>query len=167
MVSTSCRCERGVETLDHFLFRCSLWIDLRQQIRQLTGPRWGRYLVLIRWLVWTLERRTFWKVETEHRDDLMPLPNLQLIPRDCRDSTTKETKPPLKRNRQAHYGGPQISSPPYPTDKLSSAFTPQLCIYRFHCLHDLRQLGITTSTFQPKTSFQATDWLGSSALPEL
>ncbi len=39
--STECMCEKGVETVDHFLFRCSLWSDLRQEIRRIAGPRWG------------------------------------------------------------------------------------------------------------------------------
>ena len=39
--STQCKCEKGVETVDHFLFRCPLWTEYRQEIRRLAGPRWG------------------------------------------------------------------------------------------------------------------------------
>lgn len=39
--STQCHCQRGVETVDYFLFRCSLWAEYRSEIRQLAGSRWG------------------------------------------------------------------------------------------------------------------------------
>lgn len=39
--STEFQCQRGVETVDHFLFRCALWSEHRREIRGLAGPRWG------------------------------------------------------------------------------------------------------------------------------
>ena len=41
VASTECQCQRGVETVDHFLFRCALWSEHRREIRRLAGPRWG------------------------------------------------------------------------------------------------------------------------------
>lgn len=38
---TQCYCQRGVETVDHFLFRCSLWSEHSSKIRRLAGTRWG------------------------------------------------------------------------------------------------------------------------------
>ena len=40
-----CHRQRGVETVDHFLFRCPLWSEYRIKIRQLAGSRWGGHLV--------------------------------------------------------------------------------------------------------------------------
>ena len=39
--STQCYCQRGAETVDHFLFRCLLWSEHRSEIRRLAGSRWG------------------------------------------------------------------------------------------------------------------------------
>ena len=39
--SDQCQCNGGVETVDHFLFRCSRWRNLRQELRSLAGHRWG------------------------------------------------------------------------------------------------------------------------------
>ncbi len=39
--STECQCQRGVETVDHFFFRCALWSENRREIGRLAGLRWG------------------------------------------------------------------------------------------------------------------------------
>ena len=36
-----CQCRRGIETVDHFLFRCPRWGNLRQELRCLAAYRWG------------------------------------------------------------------------------------------------------------------------------
>lgn len=36
-----CRCGRGEESVDHFLFRCPRWSIFRGEIRRLAGLRWG------------------------------------------------------------------------------------------------------------------------------
>ena len=36
-----CKCGRGEESVDHFLFRCPRWINFRGEIRRLAGHRWG------------------------------------------------------------------------------------------------------------------------------
>ena len=41
MDSDQCRCNRGIETVDHFLFRCPRWSLLRQELRSLAAHRWG------------------------------------------------------------------------------------------------------------------------------
>ena len=46
--ATQRKCEKGVERVDHFLFRCPLWSDSRREIRQLAGPRWGDTSYLFR-----------------------------------------------------------------------------------------------------------------------
>lgn len=35
------RCNRGRETLDHFLFRCPRWSNLRHELKRLAANRWG------------------------------------------------------------------------------------------------------------------------------
>lgn len=39
--SDQCRCNRGRETVDHFLFRCPRWCNLRQELKRVAGNRWG------------------------------------------------------------------------------------------------------------------------------
>ena len=39
--SDQCRCNRGRETGDHFLFRCPRWSNLRQEFKRLADRRWG------------------------------------------------------------------------------------------------------------------------------
>ena len=39
--SDQCRCGRGEESVDHFLFRCPRWSIFRGEIRRLAGRRWG------------------------------------------------------------------------------------------------------------------------------
>ena len=39
--SDQCRCNRGSETVDHFLFRCPRWSNLRQEFKRLAANRWG------------------------------------------------------------------------------------------------------------------------------
>lgn len=39
--SDQCQCNRDVETVDHSLFRCSRWRNLRQELRSLAGHSWG------------------------------------------------------------------------------------------------------------------------------
>ena len=39
--SDQCRCRRGIETVDDFLFRCPRWSNLRQELRSLAAHRWG------------------------------------------------------------------------------------------------------------------------------
>ena len=39
--SDQCRCNRGCETVDHFLFRCPRWSNLRQEFKRLAANRWG------------------------------------------------------------------------------------------------------------------------------
>ncbi len=39
--SDQCQCKCDIETVDHFLFRCSRWKNLRQELRGLVGHRWG------------------------------------------------------------------------------------------------------------------------------
>ena len=39
--SVQCRCNRGIETVDHFLFRCPRWSFLRQELRSVAAHRWG------------------------------------------------------------------------------------------------------------------------------
>ena len=34
-------CNRGIETVDHFLFRCLRWSFLRQELRSVAAHRWG------------------------------------------------------------------------------------------------------------------------------
>ena len=41
MDSTQCRCNRGIETVDHFLFRCPRWSFLRPELRTAAAHRWG------------------------------------------------------------------------------------------------------------------------------
>ncbi len=36
-----CKCDRGEESVDHFLFRCPRWSSFRGEIRRLAGHRWG------------------------------------------------------------------------------------------------------------------------------
>ena len=36
-----CKCGRGEESVDHFLFRCPRWSYFRGEIRRLAGHRWG------------------------------------------------------------------------------------------------------------------------------
>ena len=54
--STQCKCEKGVETVGHFLLRCPLWSEFRQKIRQLAGPRWGNTSYPIRRLAWAFKK---------------------------------------------------------------------------------------------------------------
>lgn len=37
VASTQCHCQREVETVDHFLLRCSLWCEYRSEITGLDG----------------------------------------------------------------------------------------------------------------------------------
>lgn len=39
--SDQCGCNRGSETVDHFLFRCPRWSNLRQEFKRLAANRWG------------------------------------------------------------------------------------------------------------------------------
>ena len=39
--SDQCKCGRGEESVDHFLFRCPRWSIFRGEIRRLAGRRWG------------------------------------------------------------------------------------------------------------------------------
>ena len=39
--SSECKCGKGEESVDHFLFRCPRWSMYRGQIRRLAGRRWG------------------------------------------------------------------------------------------------------------------------------
>ena len=39
--SDQCRCNRGSETVDHFLFRCPRWSNLRYELKRLAANRWG------------------------------------------------------------------------------------------------------------------------------
>ena len=39
--SDQCLCNRGIETVDHFLFRCPRCSFLRQELRSLAAHRWG------------------------------------------------------------------------------------------------------------------------------
>lgn len=39
--SDQCRCNRGSETVDHFLFRCPRWGNLRLEFKRLAANRWG------------------------------------------------------------------------------------------------------------------------------
>ena len=36
-----CKCGRGEELVDHFLFRCPRWSSFRGEIRRREGRRWG------------------------------------------------------------------------------------------------------------------------------
>lgn len=49
--SDQCRCNCGSETVDHFLFCCSRWRNLRQELRSLVGDRMGRFSLCI-WGGW-------------------------------------------------------------------------------------------------------------------
>lgn len=53
--SDQCRCNRGSETVDHFLFRCSRWRNLRQELKGLAGHRWGDLAYALGW--WSNERK--------------------------------------------------------------------------------------------------------------
>lgn len=44
-LTTECACKKGVETVDHFLFRCPLWSDLRQRNSPASRSQVGRYLI--------------------------------------------------------------------------------------------------------------------------
>ena len=45
-----CKCGRGEESVDHFLFRCLRWINFRGEICRLAGHRWGDTSYLLgRW----------------------------------------------------------------------------------------------------------------------
>ena len=39
--SDQCKCGKGEESVDHFLFRCPRWSIYRREIRRLVGRRWG------------------------------------------------------------------------------------------------------------------------------
>lgn len=39
--SVQCCCNRDIETVDHFLFRCPRWTFLRQELRRVAAHRWG------------------------------------------------------------------------------------------------------------------------------
>ena len=39
--SDQCWCNRGIETVDHFLFRCPRWCNLRQELKRVAANRWG------------------------------------------------------------------------------------------------------------------------------
>ncbi len=39
--SDQCRCNRGGETVDHFLFRCPRWCNLRQELKRVAANWWG------------------------------------------------------------------------------------------------------------------------------
>lgn len=39
--SSQCKCGKGEESVDHFLFRCPQWSIYRGEIRRLAGRRWG------------------------------------------------------------------------------------------------------------------------------
>ena len=41
MDSDQCRCKRGSETVDQFLFRCPRWSNLRQEVKRLAANCWG------------------------------------------------------------------------------------------------------------------------------
>ena len=41
METEQCKCGRGEESVDHFLFRCPRWSSFRGEIRRLAGHRWG------------------------------------------------------------------------------------------------------------------------------
>ena len=46
--SDKCRCGRGEESIDNFLFRCPRWSIFRGEIRRLAGRRWGDTSYLLR-----------------------------------------------------------------------------------------------------------------------
>lgn len=39
--SVQCCCNGGIETLDHFLFRCPRWSFLLQELQSVAAHRWG------------------------------------------------------------------------------------------------------------------------------
>lgn len=39
--SSECKCGKGEESVDHFLFRCPRWSIYRGEIRRLAGRQWG------------------------------------------------------------------------------------------------------------------------------
>ena len=39
--SDQCRCNRGRQTVDNFLFRCPRWCNLRQELKRVAANRWG------------------------------------------------------------------------------------------------------------------------------
>ena len=39
--SDQCRCNRGSETVNHFLFRCPRWSNFCQEFKRLAANRWG------------------------------------------------------------------------------------------------------------------------------
>ena len=48
--SDQCRCNLGRKTVDHFLFRCPRWSNLRRKLKRLAANRWGDLsYVLGRW----------------------------------------------------------------------------------------------------------------------
>lgn len=40
-VKIQCLCNRGIEMVDHFSFRCQRWSFLRQELQSVAAHRWG------------------------------------------------------------------------------------------------------------------------------
>ncbi len=53
--SDQCRCNRGRETVDHFLFRCPRWCNLHQELKRVAANRWGALASML--AGWSNERK--------------------------------------------------------------------------------------------------------------
>ena len=64
-----CKCNRGEESVDHFLFRCPRWSNFRGEMRRLAGQRWGDTSYLLGGWSGEQKDRALAKWRATNRDD--------------------------------------------------------------------------------------------------